>query len=80
MDRAREELADSLYNGLEEELALAALKSPWLTPLVNERRPAHPEPQRPNQPQGGAPQQRFLRPIPERQIYLSTKSLTPAAC
>ena len=40
LDRAREELADSLYNGLEEELALAALESPWLTPLINERSPA----------------------------------------
>jgi hypothetical protein len=44
MDKAREELADSLYNGLEEELALAALQSPWLTPLINERCPALPEP------------------------------------
>ena len=42
-DRAREELADSLYNGLEEELALAALQSPWLTPIINERTPALPE-------------------------------------
>jgi hypothetical protein len=36
-------MADSLYNHLEEELALAALQSPWLTPLVNERSPALPE-------------------------------------
>jgi hypothetical protein len=43
VDKAREELADSLYNDLEEELALAALQSPWLTPLVNERSPALPE-------------------------------------
>jgi hypothetical protein len=47
VDKAREELADSLYNGLEEELALAALQSPWLTPLVNERRPVPPEPPAP---------------------------------
>jgi multidrug efflux pump subunit AcrB len=47
-DKAREELADSLYNGLEEELALAALQSPWLTPLVNERKPALPEPPAPS--------------------------------
>jgi hypothetical protein len=40
LDKAREELADSLYNGLEEELALAALQAPWLTPLINERIPA----------------------------------------
>ena len=44
LDKARDELADSLYNDLEEELALAALQSPWLTPLVNERSPALPEP------------------------------------
>jgi len=46
-EKAREELADSLYNGLEEELALAALQSPWLLPLVNERNPAPPEPAKP---------------------------------
>ena len=50
IDKAREELTDSLYNGLEEELALAALQSPWLTPLVNERRPAAPEPEPPALP------------------------------
>jgi multidrug efflux pump subunit AcrB len=44
VDKAREELADPLYNDLEEELALAALRSPWLTPLINERSPALPEP------------------------------------
>jgi len=47
VDQARDELADSLYNGLEEELALAALQSPWLTPLVNERKPALAEPPAP---------------------------------
>ena len=47
VDKAREELADSLYNGLQEELALAALQSPWLTPLINERSPALPEPTAP---------------------------------
>jgi hypothetical protein len=47
MDKAREELADSLYSNLDEELALAALQSPWLTPLVNERAPALPEPPAP---------------------------------
>jgi hypothetical protein len=45
--KAREELADPLYNGLEEELALAALQIPWLTPFVNERIPATPEPPAP---------------------------------
>ena len=47
VDKAREELADSLYNDLEGELALAALQSPWLTPLINERSPALPEPPAP---------------------------------
>ena len=45
MDKAREELADSLYGDLDEELAVAALQSPWLTLLVNERSPALPEPE-----------------------------------
>jgi hypothetical protein len=40
LEKAREELADPLYNGLEEELAIAALQISWLTPLINERRPA----------------------------------------
>jgi hypothetical protein len=44
VDKAREELADPLYNDLEEELALAALQNPWLTALINERNPAPPEP------------------------------------
>jgi len=42
-EKAREEMADSLYDGLGEELALAALQSTWLTPLINERIPANPE-------------------------------------
>jgi hypothetical protein len=46
-EKAREELTDPLYNGLEEELALAALQSPWLTQLINERNPASPEPPAP---------------------------------
>jgi multidrug efflux pump subunit AcrB len=61
VDKAREELADSLYNDLEEELALAALKSPWLTPLINERRsPALPEP-----PALPAAEGRSITTIPE---------------
>jgi hypothetical protein len=43
VEKAREELADPLYNDLEEELALTALQIPWLTPLLNERSPATPE-------------------------------------
>ena len=55
VDKAREELADSLYNDLAEELALAALQSPWLTPLINERSPALPEPPAPEPPAEGRP-------------------------
>jgi hypothetical protein len=55
VDKAREELADSLYNGLQEELALAALQSPWLTPLINERSPALPEPPAPEPAADGRP-------------------------
>jgi len=44
VEKIREELADPLYDHLEEELAVAALQSPWLTPLINERKPAVPEP------------------------------------
>jgi hypothetical protein len=60
-DKAREELADSLYNDLEEELALAALQSPWLTPLINERNPALPEPPAPEPAAEG----RSVATIPE---------------
>ena len=61
VDKAREELADSLYNDLEEELALAALHSPWLTPLINERSPALPEPPAPEPAAEG----RSIATIPE---------------
>jgi multidrug efflux pump subunit AcrB len=55
IDKAREELADSLYSGLDEELALAALQSPWLTPLISERSPALPEPAAPEPVAEGRP-------------------------
>ena len=61
VDKAREELADSLYNDLEEELALAALQTPWLTPLINERSPAVPEPPAPEP----AAEERPIAAIPE---------------
>jgi hypothetical protein len=61
LDKAREELADSLYNGLDEELALAALQSPWLTPLINERTPPLPEPPAPEP----AAEARTMPTIPE---------------
>ena len=41
-DKAREELADMLYNDLQEELALTALQSLWLAPLIKERNPVPP--------------------------------------
>jgi hypothetical protein len=62
-EKAREELADPLYNGLEEELALAALQSPWLTPLINERTPVAPEPPAPvatSEPRPAAPVREVL--------------------
>lgn len=55
VDKAREELAGSLYDDLEEELALAALQSPWLTPLINERIPALSEPPAPEPAAEGRP-------------------------
>jgi hypothetical protein len=61
VDKAREEMADSLYNELEEELALAALQTPWLTPLINERSPALPEPPAPEPAAEGRP----IATIPE---------------
>lgn len=44
LEQARAEMADTLYDHLDEELAVATLQSPWLTPLINERKPATPEP------------------------------------
>jgi hypothetical protein len=60
VENAREELTDALYNGLEEELALAALHIPWLTPLINERRPPAPEPPAP-EPVAEAPTRAPIR-------------------
>ena len=64
VDKAREELADSLYNDLEEELALAALQSPWLTPLINERGPAPAEPRAPEPAGEGCPRATILETHP----------------
>jgi hypothetical protein len=63
VEKAREELADPLYNGLEEELAIAALQTPWLTALINERRPALPEPPKP-EPTAEAPATTSTREVP----------------
>lgn len=46
-EKAREELTNPLYDGLAEELAVAALHLPWLTPLIKERAPAVQEPPAP---------------------------------
>ena len=40
LENAKKELADELYNDLEEELALAAVYVNWLTPLLQERKAA----------------------------------------
>jgi len=69
VEKAREELADPLYNGLEEELAIAALQIPWLTPLVNERRPAAPEPPAPEpSSEAPAPRREVLHPAADLAI------------
>lgn len=51
VEKARKELTDPLYNGLDEELALAALHIAWLAPLIKplikERSQAAPEPPAP---------------------------------
>jgi hypothetical protein len=42
-EKTRQELGDTLYSDMQEELGLAALQSPWLTPFINERIPVVPE-------------------------------------
>jgi len=54
-EKAREELANPLYDGLAEELAVAALQLPWLTPLINERTPTVQEPPAPEPVAAPAP-------------------------
>lgn len=60
-EKIREELANPLYNGLEEELAVTALQRPWLTPFINERIPAKPEPPTPEV----ANERRSTEPMPK---------------
>jgi hypothetical protein len=67
VNKVREELADALYNGLQEELALAALQSPWLTPLINERSPAIPEPPAPEPAAEGQPMATIPQTDPSEQ-------------
>jgi hypothetical protein len=64
VEKARQELAGSLYNDLKEELALAALQSPWLTPLINERSPAIPEPSASEPAAVVHPAATILEPLP----------------
>jgi len=70
MEKAQDELADPLYNGLEEELAVAALQAPWLTPLINERRPVTPEPPAP-QPAAEPPAPPPIREVMRAETDLS---------
>lgn len=70
VEKAREELASPLYSGLEEELAMTALQNPWLTPLINERTPAAPEPPAP----APAAEPRPVTPVP---AFLSSESDLP---
>jgi len=74
-EKAREELADSLYDGLEEELAIAALQITWLPALINERRPAPPEPPV-GEPVAGVPAPVTTREIlaPEPDLPLDEES------
>jgi hypothetical protein len=71
VEKSREEMADALYNGLDEELAMAALQLPWLTPLINERRPAVPEPPAPEP----AAETQAPAPTPVRQVLIADSDL-----
>jgi multidrug efflux pump subunit AcrB len=70
VEKAREEMSDALYNGLDEELALAALQASWLTPLINERRPAVPPEAPQPEPAAEAPP-----PTPLRQFISADADL-----
>ena len=74
-EKAREELADPLYNSLDEELALAALQSPWLTALINERRPPLPEPSALAAPEPAAEPPRHAEPVRQASFAESDVSL-----
>ena len=64
VEKARKELTDPLYNGLDEKLALAALHIPWLKTLIKERVPATPEPPAPEP----AAKPRPAAPAPAAQV------------
>jgi hypothetical protein len=42
LERTRAELADPVYDGLEEELASVLQYLPWVAPLVDERKKVAP--------------------------------------
>jgi len=50
MDKAEQELAEPLYDDLRDELANAALRLPWLAPLIKERKQKPPTPSAPPTP------------------------------
>lgn len=77
VEKARAELADSLYDGLEQELAIAALQIAWLPPLINERRPAAPEPSA-CEPAAEAPAPGTMREVLAREV-LAREVLAPEA-
>jgi len=60
---AKKELADKLYNDLEDELAKAALTLRWLIPLLNERKLA-PSPRVAAEPKTGAVEPNDRPPVP----------------
>jgi multidrug efflux pump subunit AcrB len=73
VEKSREELADPLYNSLNEELAIAALQLTWLTPLINERRPTATEPPAPELAAATEPPAR-----PVTQAHTQTHTPIPA--
>jgi hypothetical protein len=68
-EKIREELADPLYDGLQEELAVTALQRTWLTPFINERIPTRPDPPAPevaNEPRSAEPTPKVLPAEPDQ--------------
>lgn len=56
--KAKEELADPLYDDLDDELATVALELSWLVPLIKERKQEPPTPREaPPEPAAPTPQQ-----------------------
>ncbi|HTP69803.1 MAG TPA: hypothetical protein VMJ35_12930 [Dongiaceae bacterium] len=75
VEKAREELANPLYDCLHEELAVAALQLPWLTQLINERKPAVEDPPAPEAAAAPAPPVPVPRSFPaESELALDDDS------